>query len=73
VSKPYLVIQRRRQLSEWNGYSREQRLAVQWVHENIANFGGDPDRILLFGQSAGGASVDAYAYAVYALDPSLLR
>ncbi|KAL4998506.1 Alpha/Beta hydrolase protein [Aspergillus recurvatus] len=46
----------------------DQRLAVEWVHQNIANFGGDPERILLFGQSAGGASVDAYTYA-YPEDP----
>ena len=46
----------------------DQRLAVEWVRDNIENFGGDPSRITLFGQSAGGASVDAYSYA-WASDP----
>ncbi len=29
--------------------------SLQWVHENIANFGGDPTRVMIFGQSGGGA------------------
>ena len=41
----------------------DQRLAVEWVRDNIAAFGGDPARITLFGQSAGGAAVDYYSYA----------
>ncbi|KAF5879482.1 putative carboxylesterase protein [Botrytis fragariae] len=41
----------------------DQRLAVEWVRDNIENFGGDASRITLFGQSAGSASVDLYNYA----------
>lgn len=31
--------------------------ALKWVQENIAEFGGDPDRVLVFGQSGGGAKI----------------
>jgi carboxylesterase type B len=36
---------------------------VEWIHQNAAAFGGDPSRIIIFGESAGGGSVDLYTYA----------
>src|SRR5690606_35029192 len=33
-------------------------VALEWVRDNISNFGGDPDNVTIFGQSGGGAKVN---------------
>ncbi|OWT42433.1 carboxylesterase family protein [Pochonia chlamydosporia 170] len=38
---------------------RDQRLAIEWIHENIRAFGGSPENITIWGESSGAESVTA--------------
>ncbi|KAE8441324.1 hypothetical protein EG329_005519 [Mollisiaceae sp. DMI_Dod_QoI] len=52
----------------------DQFFAFQWVQKNIAKFGGDPDRVTIAGESAGGGSVMLHAIAQYgAVGPKLFK
>jgi acetyl esterase/lipase len=48
-------------------FNQDAAVAVRWVHDNIADYGGDPERIVLAGHSAG-----AYIAMMLALDQSYL-
>uniref|UniRef100_A0A6I8MXN7 Carboxylic ester hydrolase n=1 Tax=Ornithorhynchus anatinus TaxID=9258 RepID=A0A6I8MXN7_ORNAN len=44
---------------------KDQHMAIAWVKRNIAAFGGDPNKITIFGESAGGASVSLQTLSPY--------
>uniref|UniRef100_G1QCA1 Carboxylic ester hydrolase n=1 Tax=Myotis lucifugus TaxID=59463 RepID=G1QCA1_MYOLU len=44
---------------------RDQHMAITWVKRNIAAFGGDPNNITIFGESAGGVSVSLQTLSPY--------
>ncbi|KAF5288889.1 hypothetical protein FQA39_LY03768 [Lamprigera yunnana] len=53
-----------------NNGLKDQNLALKWVKDNIVHFGGNYDKVTLFGQSAGGASV--YYHTLSPLSKDLL-
>ena len=50
----------------------DQRFALQWVQKHISKFNGDPLKVTISGQSAGGGSVMLHAMAYNGRDPNQL-
>ncbi|KAJ5396967.1 hypothetical protein N7509_005080 [Penicillium cosmopolitanum] len=87
IGKPFIAVTLNYRLSAWGFISssqvsdtgntnlglRDQRLALQWIRENIAAFGGDPDKVTIWGESAGGMSVGYHLTAYGGRDDKLFR
>ncbi|CAG7943335.1 unnamed protein product [Penicillium salamii] len=87
IDKPFIAVTINYRLSAWGFLSssqlygsgntnlglRDQRLALQWIRENIAAFGGDPDKVTIWGESAGAMSVGYHLTAYGGRDDKLFR
>ncbi|KAL2810033.1 Alpha/Beta hydrolase protein [Aspergillus granulosus] len=87
IGKPFIGVTINYRLSAWgflgsreitetgntNLGLRDQRLALQWIQENIAAFGGDPSKVTIFGESAGAMSVGFHLTAYGGRDDGLFR
>ncbi|KAF2671877.1 alpha/beta-hydrolase [Microthyrium microscopicum] len=87
MGKPIVTVSINYRLSAWgflnskevvasgntNAGLRDQRLALHWVQENIAAFGGDPTKVTIWGESAGAGSVGLHLTAYGGRDDKLFR
>lgn len=69
-------------LDDTNLGSHDQVSALRWIGRNISEFGGDPDNVTIFGESAGGSSVisllavpaaEGLFHKVWSMSPSITQ
>lgn len=87
VDRPFIAVSMNYRLGMWgflqtsqilaegssNAGLIDQRLALQWVQENIGAFGGDPEQVVIWGESAGAQSVAYHMFGYGGRDDKLFR
>ncbi|KAK6078965.1 carboxylesterase family protein [Seiridium cupressi] len=87
VGKPFIAVSINYRLGMWgflqtaqilaegssNAGLLDQRLALHWIQENIDAFGGNPEEVVIWGESAGAQSVAYHLFAYDGRDDGLFR
>ncbi|KAI0872072.1 alpha/beta-hydrolase [Hypoxylon argillaceum] len=87
MNQPVIAVSMNYRLAQWgflqtpqilaegssNAGLLDQRLAFHWIQENIAAFGGDPRKVVLWGESAGAQSIAYHLFAYSGRDDALFR
>ncbi|KAI1489012.1 lipase [Biscogniauxia mediterranea] len=87
ISQPVIAVSMNYRLGMWGFFQSaqvlaegssnagllDQRLALHWIQENIAAFGGDPTKVVLWGESAGAQSIAYHLFSYNGRDDGLFR